>query len=209
MRGLASLVALVAGLLVAAPAAADPGDVYVDYASDGTLSCGHSRADLEGILTDASVNEYGDPLTLLRLKIAVRRQLNGGCEAAGGAPAEPGSPAASPSTQADGPGPLTEGGDAEPTPVEEGSADGTTTEAATTEAVPPPSGTTAAEASPAGPASTEEAPETAAVAAAVGDDDDGGGTGTAAAPLILALGAGAAALAGAGLLARRALTRDG
>jgi cobalamin biosynthesis Mg chelatase CobN len=58
-----------------------PGGVYNDFAQDGKLSCNHSRADLLAVLRSGSINQYGDPYTLARLKLAVRRQLAGGCRA--------------------------------------------------------------------------------------------------------------------------------
>jgi hypothetical protein len=59
--------------------AGGPGEVYNDFAADGKLSCNHSRADLRNVLRSGSLNQYGDPYTLARLKLAVRRQLAGGC----------------------------------------------------------------------------------------------------------------------------------
>jgi hypothetical protein len=56
-----------------------PGDVYNDFVDDGVLSCNHSRAALEGVLHSGSINQYGDPLVLARLKLAIRKQLAGGC----------------------------------------------------------------------------------------------------------------------------------
>jgi cobalamin biosynthesis Mg chelatase CobN len=80
MRTRASLAAILAACLWAAAAhAGGPGDVYNDYAQDGRLSCNHSRADLVAVLRSGSLNQYGDPLTLARLKLAVRKQLAGGC----------------------------------------------------------------------------------------------------------------------------------
>jgi hypothetical protein len=81
MRKWSSLAVVVAALVAAgAAAAADtPPGVYSDYAADGVLSCGHSRAALRGVLNDASIQQYGDPLTLLGLKLAARKQLAGGC----------------------------------------------------------------------------------------------------------------------------------
>jgi hypothetical protein len=67
-----------------AAAAADPASVYSDYAQDRVLSCTHSHEDLEAVLTDATLNQYGDPYTLVGLKLAVRRQLAGSCERAAG-----------------------------------------------------------------------------------------------------------------------------
>jgi hypothetical protein len=76
----ASLAALVAACVWAAGAyAGGPGDVYNDYAADGVLSCNHSRADLVSVIRSGSLNQYGDPYTLARLKLAVRKQLAGGC----------------------------------------------------------------------------------------------------------------------------------
>jgi hypothetical protein len=83
MRRLSSLAACLAALAFAGVAGADtPPDVYSDFAEDGSLSCGHSRAALKGVLTDASIHQYGDPLTFLGLKLAVRKQLAGSCRRA-------------------------------------------------------------------------------------------------------------------------------
>ena len=79
----ASLAAgFVACVCAGAAWAGGPGDVYNDYAADGKLSCNHSRADLAAVLRSGSLNQYGDPLTLARLKLAVRKQLAGGCRPA-------------------------------------------------------------------------------------------------------------------------------
>ena len=79
-RTRASLAAIVAACVWAAGAyAGGPGDVYNDYAADGVLSCNHSRADLVAVIRSGSLNQYGDPYTLARLKLAVRKQLAGGC----------------------------------------------------------------------------------------------------------------------------------
>src|SRR6266480_4750859 len=64
--------------------AGGPGDVYNDFAADGKLSCNHSRADLRNVLRSGSLNQYGDPYTLARLKLAVRKQLAGGCRRTSG-----------------------------------------------------------------------------------------------------------------------------
>jgi hypothetical protein len=61
-----------------------PGGVYNDFAQDGKLSCNHSRAALHAVLRSGSINQYGDPFTLARLKLAVRRQLAGGCRSRSG-----------------------------------------------------------------------------------------------------------------------------
>ena len=75
-----SALAVLAGLVFAGPALADsPVKVYNDFATDGTLSCGHSRAALKGALNDASLQQYGDPLTSVQMKLAIRKQLAGGC----------------------------------------------------------------------------------------------------------------------------------
>jgi hypothetical protein len=79
MQKLVSAVASVVGsvALVAGAAAAEsgPARVYSDFARDGVLSCGHPEADLRAVLNDASIYQYGDPVTLSRLKLAIRRQL--------------------------------------------------------------------------------------------------------------------------------------
>jgi hypothetical protein len=87
MPARAALVALLALSLLAGSAAAaksGPAEVYSDFARDGTLSCTHSETDLRAVLDDASIYQYGDPVTLARLKLAVRRQLARGCPGIGG-----------------------------------------------------------------------------------------------------------------------------
>jgi hypothetical protein len=83
---LAAIVALCACASATGVAHADggPGAVYNDFAADGRLSCNHSRADLEAVLRSGSLNQYGDPLTLAKLKLAVRKQLAGGCRRGSG-----------------------------------------------------------------------------------------------------------------------------
>ena len=64
MRKWSSVAACLAALAFVGAAGADtPPDVYSDFALDGSLSCGHSRAALKGVLTDATIHQYGDPLT--------------------------------------------------------------------------------------------------------------------------------------------------
>jgi hypothetical protein len=81
MRTRVSLVAIVLACAFASAAYAGggAGAVYSDFVQDGKLSCNHSRADLEAVLRSGTLNQYGDPLTLERLKLAVRKQLAGGC----------------------------------------------------------------------------------------------------------------------------------
>jgi hypothetical protein len=81
MRKWASVAAVVVAA-VASPTTAlaeGPPEVYSDFAEDGVLSCGHSRAALKDTLNDASIHQYGDPFTFIGLKLAVRKQLVGGC----------------------------------------------------------------------------------------------------------------------------------
>jgi hypothetical protein len=207
MRAPASaLLALVALLLLPALASADPSDVYVDYASDGKLDCGHSRTDLEGLLTDASINEYGDPLLLTKLKIAVRRQLAVGCgQGGGGSTPEP--PATQPSQQpAEQPEEASEPETTAAPPTEAAGAEETTVataepETAAAESATEPA-TTVAEPAPETASRTEDV--TVAAGPTEGDDGDSGG-GLA---LLGVLGvAGIAVLAAGGWLARRSLTR--
>jgi cobalamin biosynthesis Mg chelatase CobN len=80
VRRWVSAVAVVVFLVYAGPVLADtPALVYSDFAEDGVLSCGHSRSALKRVLNDASLYQYGDPLTFQRLKLAVRKQLAGSC----------------------------------------------------------------------------------------------------------------------------------
>jgi hypothetical protein len=80
MRRWASALAILACLVCAEPALADsPAAVYSDFAEDGVLSCGHSRSALKGALNDASLHQYGDPLTFIQVKLAIRKQLAGSC----------------------------------------------------------------------------------------------------------------------------------
>jgi hypothetical protein len=81
MRTRASVVMIGVALAAASAAYAGggPGDVYTDFAQDGKLSCDHPRSDLEAALRSGTLNQYGDPLTLARMKLAVRKQLAGGC----------------------------------------------------------------------------------------------------------------------------------
>jgi hypothetical protein len=78
-------VAAVLALALAAGAVAvqsGPARVYSDFAQDGVLECGHPKADLRAVLDDATIYQYGDPVTLSRLKLAIRRQLAVGCPGA-------------------------------------------------------------------------------------------------------------------------------
>lgn len=80
VRALVVVVALAVALGGGTAAAeSGPARVYSDFARDGTLRCGHSKADLQAVLNDASIYQYGDPVTLHRLKLAIRRQLARGC----------------------------------------------------------------------------------------------------------------------------------
>jgi hypothetical protein len=80
MRKWASVAVVFLALACPTTALADgPPEVYSDFAEDGVLSCGHSRSALKGALNDASIHQYGDPLTFIGLKLAIRKQLAGGC----------------------------------------------------------------------------------------------------------------------------------
>jgi hypothetical protein len=74
------------GLLLAAavgPAQADPADVYTDFVNTGKLRCDHPKSDLEAVLNDAVLDQYGNPLVLAKLKRLIRKDLANGCYAAG------------------------------------------------------------------------------------------------------------------------------
>jgi hypothetical protein len=74
-----ALIVLACTFAGAAYAGGGAGAVYSDFAADGKLSCNHSRADLLAALHSGTLNQYGDPLTLARMKLAVRKHLAGGC----------------------------------------------------------------------------------------------------------------------------------
>jgi hypothetical protein len=88
MRRLARAAIISVGLWVAfvgaAAAQSGPGRIYSDFARDGVLECGYSKAELRAVLNDASLYQYGDPVRLNRLKLAIRRQLAGGCPGTAG-----------------------------------------------------------------------------------------------------------------------------
>jgi hypothetical protein len=81
MRTRISLLAIVAaGVWAASGLAASPAQIYNDYVRSGHLRCSYTKADLEALLRSGSINQYGDPLTLARLKLAARRHLAGSCQ---------------------------------------------------------------------------------------------------------------------------------
>jgi hypothetical protein len=81
-RWLGLAASLLVLLLAAAPAPADPSDVYSDFVNTGTLQCDHPKSDLEAVLNDAVLDQYGNPLVLARLKRLIRKDLANGCYAA-------------------------------------------------------------------------------------------------------------------------------
>jgi hypothetical protein len=95
-------VALVVGALFSAQAALaeTPPEIYDDFAEDGVLSCGHSRSALKAALTDASFHQYAEPWTFLGLKLAIRKQLAGGCRRGQRTRPFPGTPAGAPTAPA-------------------------------------------------------------------------------------------------------------
>ena len=111
MRKWVSTFVVLAGLAFAAPALADsPADVYSDFADDGVLSCNHSRSALGRALNDASLYQYGDPLTFMQMKLAIRKQLAGSCRRSTGSGRANGTAAAVPIDSS-----LSVGGSTEPT----------------------------------------------------------------------------------------------
>ena len=80
MRTRISLFAIVFLVTIATQAlAASPAQIYNDYVRSGRLRCSYGKADLEALLRSGSINQYGDPLTLAKLKLAARRHLAGSC----------------------------------------------------------------------------------------------------------------------------------
>jgi hypothetical protein len=73
---------LVAGAAICvspAAAVADASAVYQEFVNTHRISCNHSKGDLQAIKSNATVNQYGDPLTLADLKLAAERNLVRGC----------------------------------------------------------------------------------------------------------------------------------
>jgi hypothetical protein len=83
-----ALVALLAAAAV--PVQADPADVYTDFVNTGKLRCDHPRSDLEAVLNDAVLDQYGNPLVLAKLKRLIRKDLANGCFASGSSTASSG-----------------------------------------------------------------------------------------------------------------------
>jgi hypothetical protein len=63
------LAAAVVALVLAAPAfAATPSQIYKDYADNGQLDGNYSASDLQNALKDASVQGYGSPVVIIKMK---------------------------------------------------------------------------------------------------------------------------------------------
>lgn len=61
--------AAVVALFMAMPAlAATPGQIYKDYADNGQLDGNYSASDLQRALKDASVQGYGSPVVIIKMK---------------------------------------------------------------------------------------------------------------------------------------------
>lgn len=54
-----------------------PADVYTDFVDHGYLTRHYPSGVLRAIIDDAALNQYGDPLVMIRLRLAVRQQLAG------------------------------------------------------------------------------------------------------------------------------------
>lgn len=69
-RGLGGLIAtLAAALALAVPAfGATPSDIYKDYADNGRLDANYSKAELKRALQDATVQGYGSPVVVTKMK---------------------------------------------------------------------------------------------------------------------------------------------
>jgi hypothetical protein len=69
-RRLGGLIAtLVAALALAVPAfGATPSDIYKDYADNGRLDANYSKAELKRALQDATVQGYGSPVVVTKMK---------------------------------------------------------------------------------------------------------------------------------------------
>ena len=61
--------AFAVALLLALPAVgATPKEIYKDYADNGTLDKQYSQSDLQRVLHDASVQGYGSPVIIIKVK---------------------------------------------------------------------------------------------------------------------------------------------
>jgi hypothetical protein len=84
-----------AALALAVPAfGATPSQIYKDYADNGTLDANYSKADLTRAVHDASVQGYGSPVVVAKMKqkkkptggVAGRKSPPGAVKAEGGLP---------------------------------------------------------------------------------------------------------------------------
>jgi hypothetical protein len=95
-RALGRLIATFAvALLLAVPAfGATPDQIYKDFADNGTLDADYSKADLKRALHDASVQGYGSPVVVAKMKqkskptggVAGKKTPPGAVKAKGGLP---------------------------------------------------------------------------------------------------------------------------
>ena len=86
---------LATALLLAVPAfGATPSQIYKDFADNGTLDANYSKADLKRALHDASVQGYGNPVVVAKMKqkkkptggVAGKKNPPGAVKAKGGLP---------------------------------------------------------------------------------------------------------------------------
>ena len=86
---------LATALLLAVPAfGATPDQIYKDFADNGTLDANYSKADLKRALHDASVQGYGSPVVVAKMKqkkkptggVAGKKTTPGAVKAKGGLP---------------------------------------------------------------------------------------------------------------------------
>jgi hypothetical protein len=64
--------ALLVLTLAAIAQAATPSDIYNDFAADGDLDGNYTQAELDAVLTDATLAQYADPDVLDSLKRRIR-----------------------------------------------------------------------------------------------------------------------------------------
>lgn len=86
---------LATALLLAVPAySATPDQIYKDFADNGTLDANYSKAELKRALHDASVQGYGSPVVVAKMKqkkkptggVAGKKNPPGAVKAKGGLP---------------------------------------------------------------------------------------------------------------------------
>ena len=65
-----------------------PHEVYIDFSADGRIDGDYPTSVLNEVVTNATLNQYGDPLMMLRLRRAAAQRIAGGDAAPTQSPAD-------------------------------------------------------------------------------------------------------------------------